>query len=84
MATIELLGIDLGAWRNGTPAATLRFRIASGDAKADIGLFELDITVPRQGSLDDAVDRGFRAIHRLALELEEKLRPGGQPRTHQS
>lgn len=79
MAAIELLDIDLAVEWSGNPAATLRFRITSGDAKTIIEPFELAITVGRHGSLDDTVDRGFRAIHRLAQELDEKLRPPAKP-----
>lgn len=73
MAAIELRDIDLAVDINGQPAATLRFRIYPSDAKAEIDPFDLSITVLRQGSIDDTVDRGFRAIHRMAQALEERL-----------
>jgi hypothetical protein len=76
MATIELLQIDLDVMLGGTMAASLRFRITPDDAKTPIDRFEVEVTVPRSGGLEDTVDRGFLAIHRLAQSIEEKLRPG--------
>lgn len=76
---IELRDIDLAVELDGDMGATLRFRITPQDAKAHVEPFEIEVTVLRQGNLDDTVDRGFRAIHRLAQALEEKLRTGDQP-----
>jgi hypothetical protein len=77
MAAIELLDIDLAVIYGDGPGATLRFRITPADGKAEIEPFVLEVSVPRQGNLDSTVDRGFRAIHRMAHALEEKLRPPG-------
>lgn len=73
---IELRSIDLDVVLDDEIAATLQFAVQPADAKAAIAPFLLSITVPRRGNLDSTVDAGFRAIHRLAQALEEKLRPG--------
>ena len=72
---IELQSIDLDVQLAGEDAATVRFRLIPADAKAAIEPFSMEITVPRRGSLDDARDAAFRAMHRTAQALEEKLRP---------
>lgn len=72
---IELLRIDFDAEYAGEAGATLRYRVHAHDAKADFAPIILDVTVPHIGTINDAVDRGFRAIHRMAQALEEKLRP---------
>lgn len=80
MTAIELRSIDLEVEFNGEPGATISFRVSPSDGKAKIEPFILEVSVPRRGTLDEAVARGFRAIHRLAQALDEKLAPpGGQP-----
>lgn len=75
MATIELRKIDLGAEFEGEAGAIVTFRITPVDAKAWIEPFDLPIGVPHRGDYAQTVDRAFRAMHRLARDLEEKLRP---------
>lgn len=72
MAAFTVARVVFDRLLNGEPALGVVFHVDVGDAKAGVAPFTVDITVPRDSTLDRTMDRAGRALHRVSSRLSEE------------